>query len=201
VPLKVATAPLEELQAVDIGSWKDPRYADQRIPTLQQVLELARDRIRVNIELKYYGQEQRLEERVASIVEQAGMQDQVVLMSLSYPGVRAMRALRPGWPVGLLSSVSLGDVTRLEADFFAINAKFANRAFVRAAHRRGKQVYAWTVNDPVLMSAMTSRGVDAIITDRPGLARDVFAQRAELETTEKLLLMLAGLRGSEVSEQ
>ena len=201
VPLKVATAPLEELQAVDIGSWKDPRYADQRIPTLQQVLELARDRIRVNIELKYYGQEQRLEERVASIVEQAGMQDQVVLMSLSYPGVRAMRALRPGWPVGLLSSVSLGDVTRLEADFFAINAKFANRAFVRAAHRRGKQVYAWTVNDPVLMSAMTSRGVDAIITDRPGLARDVFAQRAELETTEKLLLMLAGLMGSEVSEQ
>jgi glycerophosphoryl diester phosphodiesterase len=72
---------------------------------------------------------------------------------------------------------------------------------VSAARKRGKQVYAWTVNEPVMMSLMTSRGVDAIITDRPALAREVFAQRAELDPVEKVLLLLAGQIGAEASAQ
>jgi glycerophosphoryl diester phosphodiesterase len=196
-PLRVSDAPLEALQAVDIGSRKDPRFSDQRIPTLAELLQRVKGRVKVNIELKYYGHEQRLEESVARIVEAAGMERDVVLMSLSYPGILRMQALRPDWTTGLLASVSVGDLTRLEADFFAINANFANRPFVRAAHRRGRQVLVWTVNDPVLMASVTGRGVDGIITDRPGLAREVLAQYAKLDDHERVLVQIAGLLGRE----
>lgn len=195
--LKVAEASLFELQSVDIGSWKDPSFSDQRVPTLQQVLALCKDRIHIVIELKYYGHEQQLEKRVAGLVEAAGMQDQIVLMSLSYPGIRKMKSIRPDWKVGLLSSVALGDITLLEADFFAINAKSANRAFIRLAHKRNREVLVWTVNDPVDLSAMISKGVDGIITDKPGLASKIRTERSGLELHERMLIQLAGYFGKQ----
>ena len=193
--LKVYESSLPDLQNVDIGSWKDPSFSDQRIPTLLQVLALCKNRIKVVIELKYYGREERLEERVAQLVEAAGMQDQIVVMSLSYPGILNMKSLRPDWTVGLLSSVAIGDITSLQADFFAVNANFANRAFVKRVHNRKRQVMVWTVNDPVSMSAMMSKGVDGIITDKPGLASAVRTERNELETHERIMIQLASLIG------
>ena len=193
--LKVFESSLEELQSVDIGSWKDPSFSDQRVPTLQQVLALCKDRVNILIELKYYGQEERLEERVANLVEAAGMQDQVVVMSLSYPGIQKMKLLRPDWSVGLLASVAIGDITRLEADFFAINAKFASRTFIKNVHKQNRKVLVWTVNDPISMSAMMSKGADGIITDKPALAAAVRNERAEMSTHERMLIQLASFIG------
>ena len=200
-PLRVWDSPLTELQAVDIGSWKDPKFADQRVPTLEELLERVKGRVRVNIELKYYGQEQRFEELVAEIVEDAGMQDDIVFMSLSLPGVRKMKSLRPHWQVGLLSSVAIGNVTRLDADFFAINARFANRRFIKSAHRRERGVLTWTVNDPVMMSAMMSKNVDGIITDKPGLAKQVRAERSELGLHELFMIHFAALLGGRLGSE
>lgn len=199
--LRVYDAPLEALRQVDIGSYRAAQFADQRVPLFAEVLELARGRIKLNVELKYYGQEQQLEARVAELIEAHGMADDVVIMSLSLPGVRAMKALRPAWKVGLLSSVAVGDVSRLDVDFFAVNASFATRKFVNRAHGRGRQVLAWTVNDPAGMSAIASQGVDGIITDRPGLAKAVLAERAGLETHERMLLALASLLGSDFEQE
>lgn len=195
--LKVFDSSLAELQSVDIGSWKDPSFSDQRIPTLQQLLELCKDRIKVLIELKYYGREKHLEERVAAIVEAAGMQNQVRIMSLSYPGVKKMKSIRPEWSVGLLTSVSIGDITRLEADFFAVNASFASRAFIRHIHSRGRGVLVWTINDAISMSAMMSKGVDGIITDEPALATSISLERAELGMHQRIMIQLASYIGTQ----
>ena len=43
---------LEELKKLDAGSWFEPRFADQRLPELSEVLALAGGRTRVNIEIK-----------------------------------------------------------------------------------------------------------------------------------------------------
>jgi glycerophosphoryl diester phosphodiesterase len=59
----------------------------------------------------------------------------------------------------------------------------------------GKEVYVWTVNDAPTMSAMVSRGVDGIITDKPALARSVLKLRAALSPAERALLELAGILG------
>lgn len=153
----------------------------------------------MNIELKDYGHGQRLEERVAEIVEAHGMQQEVILMSLKPAVVKRMKALRPEWTVGLLMSVAVGDAASLEADFLAVNARFVSRAFVRRAHRAGKAVYAWTLNDAVGLSTLISRGVDGVITDYPDLAARVLQQRALLSPVERVLLELAEVLGVKVA--
>jgi len=51
---------------------KRARGAGERVPTVGEVLDLRKERVRVRIELKYYGHDQRPEERVARIVEARG---------------------------------------------------------------------------------------------------------------------------------
>ncbi|NNL04391.1 MAG: hypothetical protein HKO85_03815 [Xanthomonadales bacterium] len=203
VPMVVADSTVRELKWVDVGSWFDLSFNQERIPTLREVLDLCKDRIGVNIELKYYGSETRLEQSVAEIVDAAGMTDQVMAMSLSLPGARKMKSLRPDWKVGLLSSVSLGDLGKLDVDFLALNARVATRPLVRRLHAQGKQVFAWTVNDAVGISAMAGRGVDAIITDEPALAVNLLEHRRQLDPHERMILALAELfdRPSLLAEQ
>jgi glycerophosphoryl diester phosphodiesterase len=184
-----------ELAAIDIGSWKSPAFSAERPPLLADVLALCKDRCGVLIELKYYGHSQRLEERVVGLVEAAGMADQVMAMSLSHEGIRKIRELRPEWKVGLLSSVALGNVTKLDLDFLGLNARTTSRKLVRQAHKRGVQVHVWTVNDPVDMSTQLGRGVDGLITDNPALARKVMTERADASFGEKLLIDLAAVLG------
>lgn len=195
-PLKIWDAAFDDLRDIDTGGWFSPDFADERVPTLADVLDLCRGKIGVNIELKYYGHDQRLEQRVVDIVESRGMSGQVKVMSLKMQGVKKMKALRPDWQVGLLMSVSAGNLSEIDADFLAINAGFASRPLIRSAHQSGKEVYVWTVNDAPTMSAMISRGVDGLLTDNPSLARSVLAQRAEMSAPQRLLLELAGLLGA-----
>ncbi|MCA9177974.1 MAG: glycerophosphoryl diester phosphodiesterase membrane domain-containing protein, partial [Planctomycetales bacterium] len=129
--LKIWESTLDELQVIDIGSWFDPRFGDERVPTLAEVLDLCKGKIHVNIELKYYGHDKQLVERVADLVDSRDMGSEVVVMSLNSGQVRRMRALKPDWKVGQVMSVSAGNLKRLPADFLAVNASFVNRNLVR----------------------------------------------------------------------
>lgn len=51
------------------------------------------------------------------------------------------------------------------------------RGFVDRAHRLGKHVHVWTIDDPDTMRALLDLGVDGIVTDRPDLLRDLLRQR------------------------
>jgi glycerophosphoryl diester phosphodiesterase len=193
VRLNIWDADYEDLRDLDVGSWFSPDFSDQRIPTLREVLEMARGRARVNIELKYNGHDERLAERVVEVVEAAEMEREVVLMSLSYDGVGQIRALRPEWEVGFLSAAAVGNLTKIDADFLAVSTRLATAGFIRSARRAGKKVHVWTVNDRLGMSEMMGRGVDVIITDEPALARSVLKERAELTPVERLLVHFGSL--------
>jgi len=194
--LKIWDATTDDLKDIDIGSWFAPEFKEERVPTLADVLDECKGKIRINIELKYYGHDQRLEQRVAEIVESHDMAPDIMLMSLKIDGVKKMKSMRPDWRVGLLMSVAAGDLTKIEADFLAVNAQFANRRLIRTAHESGKHVYVWTVNDAPTMSTMIGRGVDGLLTDKPALARSVLEQRAQMSAPERLLLELAGILGT-----
>ncbi|MGC9419636.1 MAG: glycerophosphodiester phosphodiesterase [Rhodovulum sp.] len=189
--LKVWNATMADLADIDIGSWFDPAYAEERTPTLRQVLDAAKGRGKVLIELKYYGHDVALESRVAEIVEDMGMAEDVGVMSLKIPGVRKMHALRPDWPYGILAATALGDLSKLEADFLAVNTGQASLELIRRTHGQGKKLYVWTVDDPVTMVRMISMGVDGLITNEPALARQVMEARNILSTVERLLLWLS----------
>ena len=87
--LKIWDASRQDLKDIDIGSWFGPEFAAERVPTLAEVLRICKGRIGVNIELKYYGHEEALEERVVKVVEESGMETEVMVMSLKLDGVRA----------------------------------------------------------------------------------------------------------------
>ena len=203
VDLKIWNATMTDLKNIDIGSWFGAEFKNERVPTLGEILDQCRGKIGVNIELKYYGHDKQLEQRVVDIVESHEMVDSIVVMSLKMDAVRKMKSIRPRWKVGLLMSVSAGNLKKINADFLAVNAGFADRSFTMAAHRSGKEVYAWTVNDAATMSVMIGRGVDGLITDKPALARSVLQQRASMSAPERLLVELGGLFGiaPEMDEQ
>ncbi len=116
------------------------------------------------------------------------MGEQVVVMSLKYDKVQKTKTKRPGWTYGLLTTVQLGDISAFDVDFLGVSAAGASRRFVRSAKSKGFDVYVWTVNDPIQMSSMISRGVDGIITDDPELARRMLEFRAGLNPIQRLLI-------------
>ncbi len=195
--MKVAANPIHiwELDSatrrtIDIGSYMDPRFAAERMPTLAEALAVCKGRCRVIVELKSYGHNQKLAERVAAVVEAAGMQNDCVYMSLDHDMVRSMKALRPSWRVGVLVAKAMGDLTELNADFLAVEARMASRRFIRHAHRAGQDVYVWTLNDPAWMLVGLSRGVDGLITDKPDVARKVIELRADMSEPQRFLAAL-----------
>ena len=196
VDLKIWDATREQLAAIDIGSWFAPEFSGERVPRLRDVLERARGRAKVMIELKYYGHSEKREERVVALVEEMGQVDNVVFMSLEYDQVRKVREIRPQWTVGLLTAKAVGDLTALDADYLAVNAGIASRRFVRHAHAKGKKVYVWTINDPVQMFRMLNLGVDGLITDKPAIARWVLERRSRMNAAERLLVGLAFFFGA-----
>jgi len=74
----------------------------------------------------------------------------------------------------------------------------ANVRFIRRAHRTGRDVYVWTVNDPAPMLWAMSRGVDGLISDRPDIARRVVDRRAELSDAQRLLVALLVRLGTRI---
>ncbi len=201
VPTKVWEGTLEALRQIDIGSWFDPKFADQRIPTLEEVLLEAKGKAKVLIELKYYGHDEQLEQRVIDVVEKVGMSQSVALMSLKPDGIKKARALRPNLETGILLSKAIGDISKMDVDFFAINMGMMKPNFVRRAHKVGKKVYIWTANDPVSMTSMISLGVDGVITDEPKMGQKVLSERAKLGTVERLLLHTTVLLGTPVPKR
>lgn len=199
VDLKVWDATVDEITAVDIGSSFDPKFHDERVPTLREILDLCKGRIGIIIELKSYGHGQMLEQRVIDLVEASGSVDEVQCMSLKAGVVAQLKKLRPDWRVGLLLSLAVGDVRSIDADFLAVNARFATSRMVQKVHEAHKLLYAWTLNDPVSISRMVGRGVDGVITDYPDMAKNVLVQRAELNVVQRLLLEFAETLGVQPS--
>ena len=191
INLKIWNATVADLAHIDIGSSFDPSYSAERTPTLRAVLLSARGKSKVMIELKYYGHNSDLEDRVARIVEETGMTDQISVMSLKIPMVEKMRGLRPGWRTGILAARAIGDLSELDTDYIAANAGQISIDLIKRCNAEGKQLYAWTVDEPVKMSRMISMGVDGLITNQPALARQVIERRNALSSVERLLVWLA----------
>ena len=112
-----------------------------------------------------------------------------------------MKAIRPDWRAGVLAATAVGDLSGLEGDFVAVNAATVSPGLIRSVQDAGKDIYVWTVNDPLQMSAMASMGVDGLITDRPAMANEVLRIRAEMGPAERLLLWMATTFGMSVDTE
>jgi glycerophosphoryl diester phosphodiesterase len=178
---------LAELRKLDVGSRFSPMFAGEHVPTLLEVIALARGKIKVNIELKFPGKDHRMAKKVADLLRQEAFEDHCFVASLDYDGVTLAKKHNPKLRTAAIISVALGDVSKLDVDVLSVNAKLVNDRFLRTARQLGKEVHVWTVNDRRSMRRWIERGVDNIITDDPESFLEVRRERDELSDVQRLL--------------
>ena len=189
-PRKVGELTAAEMTAIDIGRKRDASFAGEHPPTLDEVIDLVRGRMKLNIELKYNVSDPGLAPAVIELLRREDFLDQVVITSLDYAALKQVESLEPRLVTGHIVTAAVGNVVRTEADFVSLNAARATSSLVRRAHAAGKDVHVWTVNQPEVMLRMIERGVDNIITDDPALLARVIDERKTLGTLELLGLRL-----------
>lgn len=172
-----------ELQKIDVGSWFHPKYTGERIPTLYQILEICRDTIPVNLELKFAGRNvSRLQARIEAVVNAVnyfGMQDQVVISSFNSrvsPIVKqqnqfiatAILYYHFYWRNTLPSDI----VRQKDADFFHCSWRHHNQKWQKNLIGKQVPVNVYTVNELSTYRKMKELGVSGVFTDRPDVLID-----------------------------
>ncbi|MFG2820758.1 glycerophosphodiester phosphodiesterase [Kitasatospora sp. NPDC048365] len=149
---------------------KDGRNA-QPIPRLADLLEWMRGRhTRLLMEIK----ELRNPQDAAGIARMASASGlDIELYSFYAPTLRIAHTAAPEMPTTLLQSTwHAEDPGDLPLRALSVEAPMAaGKAWVDAEHRRGRQIYAWTVDDSRGWTQMAAAGVDALITDDPAGAK------------------------------
>ncbi len=166
------------LRRLDAGRWFDERFAGERIPTLEEALDVLRP-VRVIVEIKngpvYY---EGIAARVADVVRRSGHKA-ITVSSFDHPVLREMRRLAPDMETAALYMGRLIDPLRLAREVGAGILHpywmWITPDLVRAAHAAGLQVETWTVDEPAHQAHVVSLGVDGIITNQPVRLRSLLA--------------------------
>lgn len=189
---KVSDLTLEQIKKLDVGSWFSSEYQGEQIPTLEEVMEYAKGKIDLNIEIKNLGNSSGLPEKVIELVEKHEMQEQCVITSTNRFYLKRVKAVNPEIRTGYIISAAYGNFYSDEfIDLISIRSSFVTERMIESAHEAGKAVHAWTVNGKVEMERLKQLGVDDMITDRPVLAREIlYGEEAKANLLEYLRLAL-----------
>ncbi len=162
---------LAELRQMDAGSWFGSDYSGEKIPTLEEILEFARQKdVVFYLELKpcaAWGAEHAL----VGALRQAGEIARAVVLSFDGGTLGVLRKLEPTLMTGLLAE-SMGDdpistAVKVGARQLAVRGDLVTPALLAEAKRADLQTVSWTINHPAHMRALADAGVDGIITDYP----------------------------------
>lgn len=167
----------DELLELDIGAWKGPEFAGQRIWTLEELLDFCGETgMLLNLELKNYQIfYEGLEQRVADAVCARKMQDRVFVSSFNHVSMHAFKTLCPEIETGLLYDKPLWapDHYARRANADNMHPRFLLLQYqpelVELYHSLDMKVNVWTVNDEADMRDMLGRGVDGVISNFPDL--------------------------------
>jgi glycerophosphoryl diester phosphodiesterase len=164
---------LAELQCLDAGSWFGPEWADERIPSLEKVLEITRGRLPLNIELKLHGHERNVVDLALRALHDNNIEDHCPQKSLvtcfDHRVAAAIKRADPALSVGAILGIEQFStpVFALAVDVLSAEKSLVDEDFMARARGAGKQVHVWTVNEPEEMLRLIDLGVDAVITNYP----------------------------------
>jgi glycerophosphoryl diester phosphodiesterase len=185
---RVALHTFAELRKLDVGRWKDAKYAGERIPRLEEMLATVPEGKRVFIEVKCGPEIVPVLDRAlrASKLKPA----QTPVISFHADVIAAAKKTRPDleayWVVSLKPAKGkkvptaeelIQRAKQIGADGLDLSAtETLDAAFAKKVKSAGLKLYVWTVNDIELARRMVEIGVDGITTDRPGWLREQLAK-------------------------
>ncbi|WP_042162873.1 glycerophosphodiester phosphodiesterase [Paenibacillus gorillae] len=165
-----------ELAELDAGSWFSPLYRNERIPTLEAVLQAVSEsgKCRLNIELKTDGiRYPYIEEQVLKLVRDYRMEDSVVITSFHFGTLHRMHQLsegelRTGFILDGWRDSLPEELKQIGSDFLSIDYGRLTKDRVNRLQAAGIQVMAWTINDErsIRKIAMLDPGI-IICTNHP----------------------------------
>ena len=125
VPRRISEITLAEVRQADIGTKFGPEFVQERVPTLKEVIAVARGKIKIQIELKFYDKDRRLAGDVARLVAREQFESQCVVSSLNYDGLMEARRVNPRLKTAAIITFSIGDIDRLDVDGVSVNARIS----------------------------------------------------------------------------
>lgn len=171
----------DELLSLDIGAWKAPEFAGQRMWTFGRLLDFCKETGKLlNMELKNYEVfYEGLERMVIDEIVARKMEDMVFVSSFNHISMQDFKKHNADIKTGLLYDKPLLD---MEAYIARSNADNMHPRYMLLQYQpelvalyqgRGMQVHTWTVNDEPDIRDMIARGVDSIISNNADLLCDI----------------------------
>lgn len=175
---------LEAISGLDAGSWFDPSFAGEVVPTLEETIDLLEVLgLGADIELKPDpGREVETAQVALGIAQECWPRDKQppVITSFSRVALAAAKEALPEWPRGLCFDLLPDDwseaVEMLGATVACPNAKRLTGDQAATLIAAGLEVMAWTVNDVDQASKLLQWGVSSLCTDVPQELRTAFAK-------------------------
>lgn len=185
---KVSDLTLDELRAIDAGSWfnrafpdrADKSFAGEKIPSLREALDLLNDfRGLVYIELKCREREvETLAAAVCREIKQSPLLPNIIVKSFRLGAIPEIRRLCPGAKTAALFAPKIMAIFRkekhllkmaehLRADQLSLHHTLASRKFMKKAEKKEMPVAVWTVNNPRFVRRAVAFGISAVITNDP----------------------------------
>ncbi len=191
----VEELPLEELRRRSAGAWFGPEFASERIPLLTEVFSLLGAELYYDIEIKH--EEHRpsgIEEPLARLIDEFGLEQQVMVSSFNPYPVKAFADLGTGIPTAMIYSNSRSVPPLLRngqgrfiarCDVLKPAARKIN-AVTRFWYTRVERypLVTWTVNDPAEVDRLSALEIDGLISDDPGMVLERLASLNEAAGVE-----------------
>lgn len=177
-----------EVCKLDAGRWFGQKYTGAKVPTLEEVLDLCKGKIQLNIEIKPNAATPELEAETIRIIREKGFAQDCTITSQSYETLCKVKELAPEIRTGYILALGVGSYYDLPAaDFFSVQSTFITSGMVQQIHKRSKTISAWTVNREEDASELLSIGVDDLITDKPDMIQQLLSEDADLDNSLVLL--------------
>ncbi|EEL24629.1 Glycerophosphodiester phosphodiesterase [Bacillus cereus Rock1-3] len=155
-----------------------------QISTLDEIIKLAKGKIKLNIEVKLHGGEKDFVNKVLKAIKDNEFEKQCVIQTLHYPLIKEFKRANSDIKVGYILYASRANLKNVKADFYVAEEYMLNKKLVKEARKLNKPIYVWTVNDMESLKAYYKLNVDGIITDYPEDARETIKELKEQEAEE-----------------
>ena len=177
VDKKLQDMTYEEVKRLDAGQWFGDEFKGACIPSLAEVMDIVKGKANLNIEMKRNSSGGDMAAALVEMIEEYDMEKQCVVTSTDHDYLEQVKELNPDIRTGYIITAAYGNYFDDDSvDFFSVCSSYLNANSVKAAHKYGKEIYAWTVNSVRELERMKNINVDNIITDNPVLARTIIYQ-------------------------